>query len=75
MPFACLHIPDFPVAAVVRAEPELRAQAVVVVEGTPPQLTVAAANAKARAAGVEAGMTELEAQAHLESLAVRRRSP
>ncbi|MGH9509193.1 MAG: DNA polymerase Y family protein [Terriglobales bacterium] len=74
MLFACLYIADFPVAAVVRAEPELRAQAIAIVEGMPPQLTVAAANAQARAAGVEAGMTELEAQAHSPSLAIRRRS-
>ncbi|MCI0356444.1 MAG: DNA polymerase Y family protein [Acidobacteria bacterium] len=75
MLFACLFVPDFPVAAVVRAEPELRAQAIAVVAGVPPQLTVAAANARARAAGVEAGMTELEAKAHSPSLAIRRRSP
>ncbi|MGH9600827.1 MAG: DNA polymerase Y family protein [Terriglobales bacterium] len=75
MPFACLYIADFPVAAVVRTEPDLRAQAIAIVEGVPPQLTVAAANAQARAAGVEAGMTELEAQAHSPSLLIRRRSP
>ena len=75
MPFACLFAPAFPVAAVVRAEPDLRGLAVAVVEGAPPQLIVAAANAKARAAGVEAGMTELEALGHLPSLIVRRRSP
>jgi protein ImuB len=72
--FACLHIPDFPVAAVVRAEPELLGHAVAVVEGVPPQLTVSSANAKARADGVAAGMTELEAQAYSPSLMVRRRS-
>lgn len=71
--FACLYIPDFPVAAVVRAEPELRGQAVAVVEGVPLQLTVVAANAKARADGVAPGMTELEAQAYSPSLIMRRR--
>ncbi len=75
MPFACLHIPAFPVAAVVRAEPDLRGLAVAVLEGAPPQLTVAAANAQAQAAGVETGMTELEALGHEPSLIVRRRSP
>ncbi len=75
MPFACLFVPAFPVAAVVRAEPDLRELAVAVVEGAPPQLIVAASNAKARAAGVEAGMTELEALGHLPPLTVRRRSP
>ncbi len=75
MPFAAIFVADFPVAAVVRAEPELRGQAIAVVEGVPPQLTVAAANAKARADGVAAGMTELEAQAHSPSLIMRRRAP
>ncbi len=74
MPFAAIFIPDFPVAAVLRTEPELCGQAIAVVEGVPPQLTVAAANAKARADGVAAGMTELEAQAHSPSLILRRRS-
>ena len=36
MPFACIYVPNFPVAAVLRAEPELRTQAVAVLEGKPP---------------------------------------
>ncbi len=75
MLFACLYVPDFPVAAVARAQPELRGLAVAVVEGAPPQLRVAAASAPARAAGVAAGMSELEALGRLPSLVVRRRSP
>ncbi len=75
MAFACIFVPAFPVSAVVRVEPDLRGLAVAVVEGAPPQLVVAAANAPARTAGVEAGMTELEALGHLPSLIVRRRSP
>jgi len=73
MPFACIFVPDFPAEAVVRAEPELRAHAVVVVKGAPPLLTVAAANDGARALGIEAGMTNVQAAARLASNGVVRR--
>ncbi len=72
--FAAIYIPDFPLEAVLRAEPELREQAVAVLDGKPPVLTVISANAKARAAGVDVGMTALEASL-VEGLEVRRRSP
>lgn len=65
MLFACMFVPDLPAEAIVRAEPELRGQCVVVVEGTPPTLTVIAANDRARSAGVEPGMTNLQAAARL----------
>jgi protein ImuB len=65
MMFAAIFIPDFPVAAVVRAEPELHQRAVVIVEGTPPLLHVVAGNERARTAGVELGMTQLEAEGRL----------
>lgn len=72
--YVCLHLPDFPVAAVVRVEPELRHRAVAVVDGTPPLERVLAANEAARAAGVEPGMALLQAEA-LPGLKIRRRSP
>jgi protein ImuB len=75
MSFACLYVPDFPVAAVARGEPELRSRPAAVLEGTPPLFRIAAANEKARAAGVTAGMNELEARARCAELAYRRRSP
>ncbi len=59
--FACLYIPDFPVAAIVRAEPLLRDHAVAVLEGKPPQARVAALNDKARMLGMEIGMTKMQA--------------
>jgi nucleotidyltransferase/DNA polymerase involved in DNA repair len=59
--FACVYIPDFPVAAIVRAEPLLREHAVVVLDGKPPQVRVAALNDKARALGLEIGITKLQA--------------
>ena len=73
MPFACIFVPDFPAEAILRAEPELRAQAVAVLEGKPPLQQVFALNEKARAAGVEAGMTRLQAEA-ASGLTMRSRS-
>jgi protein ImuB len=61
--FACLFVADFPVQAVVRLEPELRDKAVVVLEGAAPLTRVFAANAAARALGVEIGMTKVQAEA------------
>jgi protein ImuB len=59
--FACIYIPDFPVEAIVRAEPMLRERAVAVLEGKPPLTRVVALNEKARFLGMEAGMTKLQA--------------
>src|ERR1700688_1917447 len=62
MPFACIFVPDFPVAAILRAEPELRSQAVAVVEGKPPLEKVLGGNEIARREGVCSGMTKLQAE-------------
>lgn len=59
--FACIYIPDFPVAAIVRAEPSLRDHAVAVLDGKPPQVRVAALNDKARLLGMDIRMTKLQA--------------
>ncbi len=62
MPFACIYVPDFPVEAVVRAEPALREQAVAVLAGKPPLVKVFAVNESARDRGVEPGMSKLQAE-------------
>src|SRR3974377_2363255 len=59
--FACIYVPDFPVEAIVRAEPSLRERAVAVLEGKPPQVRVIALNEKARRLGMEVNMTKLQA--------------
>ncbi len=61
--FACIFVPDFPVEALLRAEPDLRSQALAVLEGKAPLQTVFALNEKARRAGVSAGMTKLQLEA------------
>jgi len=65
--FACIYIPDFPVQALLRVEPELSARPVAVLTGRPPLEKVVALNEKARQAGVELGATrsQLEAWANL----------
>ncbi len=62
MPFACLFIPDFPVQAVVRLEPELRNKAVGVFAGAAPLTKVFTANSAARQLGIEPGMTKVQAE-------------
>ena len=55
MPFACIYVPNFPVAAAFRAEPELQARAVAILEGKPPLEKIIAVNEKAGPPGHRAG--------------------
>ena len=60
--FACIFVPNFPVAAVSRADPELRAQAVAIFEGKPPLEKVFAVNESAGRIGIVPGMTKAQAE-------------
>jgi protein ImuB len=71
--FACIFVPDFPVEALLRAEPSLRSQALAVLEGKAPLQTIFALNEKARHAGVSPGMTKLQVEA-CSDLVLRSRS-
>src|SRR2546426_1197887 len=71
--FACLFIPDFPVEAIIRFEPELRGRPVAVLAGRPPLEKVVALNEKARQMGVEVGATKSQLEAW-EDLLLRARS-
>jgi protein ImuB len=73
MPFACIFVPDFPVEALLRAEPELRSQSLAVLEGKAPLQKVFAVNESARRAGVSPGMTKLQLEA-CSGLVLRARS-
>src|SRR5580698_3789249 len=73
MPFACIFVPDFPVEALLRAEPGLRSQPLAVIEGKPPLQKVFAVNENARRAGVTPGMTKLQIET-CPGLAFRTRS-
>jgi protein ImuB len=68
-----LYIPDFIAAAAMRLEPELRARPLAVLEGKPPLVRVVAMNVAARLAGIEAGMTKMQAEA-LAGVVLRQRS-
>jgi protein ImuB len=72
--FACIFVPDFPVQALLRVEPDLRSQAVAVLEGKAPLEKVFAVNEPARRAGAGMGMTKLQVEACSE-LVLRTRSP
>src|SRR5271168_2390519 len=71
--FACIFVPDFPVEALLRAEPELRSRSLAVLEGKPPLQKVFAVNENARRAGIAPGMTKLQIEAGTD-LAFRTRS-
>jgi len=62
MPFACIFVPNFPVAAVFRAQPELRTRAVAILDGKPPLEKVFAVNQSAGRTGITPGMTKTQAE-------------
>lgn len=73
MRLGCLFVPLFPLAARLRAEPELAREAAAVVEGQGPAARVVAATRAARRAGVRAGTTLAQARAVLPGLVARGR--
>jgi len=74
MPFACIYVPNFPVAAALRAEPELQARPAAIYEGKPPLEKIIAVNGKAARLNIAPGMTKAQAELCSE-LALRPRSP
>jgi protein ImuB len=71
---ACIYVPNFPLAAVLRAEPELQAHALALLEGKPPLEKIIALDEKAARMGMASGMTKAQAELCPE-LALRPRSP
>ena len=71
--FACLYIPNFPVAAALRAEPELQTHAIAIIEGKPPLEKIIAVNERAIGFGIAPGMAKAQAELCSE-LALRLRS-
>ncbi|HKH98844.1 MAG TPA: DNA polymerase Y family protein [Candidatus Sulfotelmatobacter sp.] len=72
--FACIYVPNFPVAAALRAEPEMQGRAVAILEGKPPLEKIIVVNEKAERMGMAPGMTKAQAELCAE-LALRPRSP
>ncbi len=73
MPFACIYIPNFSIAAALRAEPELQARPAAIFEGKPPLEQIVAVNENASRLGIAPGMTKAQAELCSE-LALRPRS-
>jgi len=73
MPFACIYVPNFPIAAALRAEPELQNRALAIFEGKPPLEKLLAANEQASQIGITSGMAKAQAELCRE-LALRARS-
>ena len=71
--YACAWAAEFPAQALVRLHPELAREAVVVLDGSPPQQTACSLNRHAQQLGAAAGMTRLEAEA-MRGLKLRTRS-
>src|SRR2546430_17144224 len=70
---ACLLVPDLPVAAACRADPDLAARPLALSEGGGPHAPIVAAAAAARARGARAGHTVAQARAIAADLVVRPR--
>ena len=78
MPFACIYVPNFPIAAALRAEPGLQTHAIAIFEGKPPLEQILAVNEAARELGISPGMSKAQAELCPElcpELALRPRSP
>jgi protein ImuB len=73
MPFACIYVPNFSVAAALRAEPELKSHAVAILEGKPPLEKIIAVNERAAQLGIAPGITKAQAEL-CSGLALRTRS-
>jgi protein ImuB len=71
MRLACLFVPDFPLAAVLRAEPELRGEPVVIADGQGPRARLLAVAAAAARHGVTSGLTVAQAAAMDAGIVVR----
>ncbi|MGB8064153.1 MAG: DNA polymerase Y family protein [Candidatus Sulfotelmatobacter sp.] len=73
MPFACIYIPNFSIAAALRAEPELQARPVAIFGGKPPLEQIVAVNENANRLGIAPGLTKAQAEL-CSKLALRPRS-
>ncbi len=60
--FACIYIPNFSVAAALRAEPDLQAHPIAIFEGKPPLEKIIAVNEPAKNLGIVPGMTKVQAE-------------
>jgi len=62
MSFACIHVPNFFLQAAIRADENLRNQAVAILDGIFPLLTVISLSPEATQKGLHHGMTKTQAE-------------
>ena len=72
--YACLHSREFPLQSLLRLRPELRENAVALLDGRPPLETVCSMNRAAVKTGAAYGMARLEAEG-IQGLRLLSRSP
>ncbi len=72
---ACLLVPDLPLAARLRAEPDLEGSPLVVAAGDGPRAEIVSVSAAAARAGVLAGQSCAQARTRCAGLVLRIRSP
>jgi nucleotidyltransferase/DNA polymerase involved in DNA repair len=72
---ACLFVPLFPLAARLRSEPDLKAEAVAILDGNGGAACILAATRPARRLGIRVGMTLAQARALIPGLIARGRDP
>lgn len=60
--YACVCLKEFPAQAMLRLRPELRDQPCAIMQGDPPLEEVCSLNRKARALGLQRGMTKVEVE-------------
>jgi len=68
---ACLHVSDFPLAALLRAQPDLHGEPVVVVDGEGTRARIICASAAAARHGVRTGFSVAQARAVYVDLVAR----
>jgi protein ImuB len=73
MAFAAIHVPDFMLQAVVRAEPHLHGRALVLIDGTPPLEIVVAGSEAAARVGIDLGMAKSQVE-QFRGIEIRHRS-
>ncbi len=75
MRVACLLVPDLPLAAALRASPELAGRPVAIATRSEPRAELVAVSPEAARSGVRAGFTTAQARAACAGLMVRATSP
>jgi len=71
MRLACLYVPDFPLAAVLRTQPDLHGERLAIADGQGPRAKILAVSAEAARYGVTSGLSVAQALAIDAGLIVR----